>query len=166
MSSPAQYEKLGRDWSKFAERPSGTGPWKLDSFKPRARADLVRNPDHWDKARIPKCERLVLLPIPDANTRVAALLSGHVDWVEAPPPDAIQRLRQQKMQIVTNFYPHVWPYMLSYEEGRRFATCGCARLRTWPSTEKGSSRCWAAWRHRQEACSIPVIPGSEVRQRT
>lgn len=120
MSSPAQYEKLGRDWSKFAEHPAGTGPWKLDSFKPRARADLVRNPDHWDKARIPKCERLVLLPIPDANTRVAALLSGHVDWVEAPPPDAIQRLRQQKMQIVTNFYPHVWPYMLSFEEGSPF----------------------------------------------
>jgi peptide/nickel transport system substrate-binding protein len=120
MSSPAQYEKVGRDWKKFAEQPSGTGPWKLESFKPRERADLVRNPDHWDKARVPKCERLVLLPIPDANTRVAALLSGHVDWIEAPPPDAIQRLRQQKMQIVTNIYPHVWPYMLSFEEGSPF----------------------------------------------
>ncbi len=80
----------------------------------------MRNPDHWDKARIPKCERLVLLPIPDANTRVAALLPGHVDWIEAPPPDAIQRLQQQKMQIVTNIYPHVWPYMLSFEEGSPF----------------------------------------------
>jgi peptide/nickel transport system substrate-binding protein len=120
MSSPAQYEKVGRDWKKFAELPSGTGPWKLESFKPRERADLVRNPDHWDKARVPKCERLVLLPIPDANTRVAALLSGHVDWIEAPPPDAIQRLRQQKMQIVTNIYPHVWPYMLSFDEGSPF----------------------------------------------
>ncbi len=60
MSSPAQYEKVGRDWKKFAEQPSGTGPWKLESFKPRERADLVRNPDHWDKARVPKCERLVL----------------------------------------------------------------------------------------------------------
>ena len=120
MSSPAQYEKVGRDWKKFAEQPSGTGPWKLESFKPRERADLVRNPDHWDKARVPKCERLVLFPIPDANTRVAALLSGHVDWIEAPPPDAIQRLRQQKMQIVTNIYPHVWPYMLSFEEGSPF----------------------------------------------
>jgi peptide/nickel transport system substrate-binding protein len=120
MSSPTQYEKVGRDWKKFAEQPSGTGPWKLEAFKPRERADLVRNPDHWDKARVPKCERLVLLPIPDANTRVAALLSGHVDWIEAPPPDAIQRLRQQKMQIVTNIYPHVWPYMLSFEEGSPF----------------------------------------------
>lgn len=120
MSSPAQFEKVGRDWNKFAEHPSGTGPWKLESFKPRERADLVRNADYWDKARVPKCERLILLPIPDANTRVAALLSGRVDWVEAPPPDAIARLKQQKMQIVTNLYPHVWPYMLSFEEGSPF----------------------------------------------
>jgi peptide/nickel transport system substrate-binding protein len=120
MSSPAQFEKVGRDWNKFAERPSGTGPWKLDSFKPRERADLVRNADYWDKARVPKCERMILLPIPDANTRVAALLSGRVDWIEAPPPDAIGRLKQQKMQIVTNLYPHVWPYMLSFEEGSPF----------------------------------------------
>jgi peptide/nickel transport system substrate-binding protein len=120
MSSPAQFEKVGRDWNKFAEHPSGTGPWKLESFKPRERADLVRNADYWDKARVPKCERLILFPIPDANTRVAALLSGRVDWVEAPPPDAIARLKQQKMQIVTNLYPHVWPYMLSFEEGSPF----------------------------------------------
>ena len=120
ISSPAQYEKVGRDWNKFAEHPSGTGPWKLESFKPRERADLVRNPDYWDKTRVPKCERLILFPIPDANTRVAALLSGRVDWVEAPPPDAISRLKQQKMQIVTNLYPHVWPYMLSFEEGSPF----------------------------------------------
>jgi peptide/nickel transport system substrate-binding protein len=120
MSSPAQYEKMGRDWSKVAEHPSGTGPWKLESFKPRERADLVRNTDHWDKARIPKCERLILFPIPEANTRVAALLSGRVDWIEAPPPDAVARLKQQKMQIVTNLYPHVWPYMLSFEEGSPF----------------------------------------------
>ncbi|MBL6617349.1 MAG: ABC transporter substrate-binding protein, partial [Reyranella sp.] len=120
MSSPAQFEKVGRDWNKFAEQPSGTGPWKLVAFVPRERAELVRNPDHWDKARIPKCERLILLPIPDANTRIAALLAGRVDWVEAPPPDVIARLKQQKMQIVTNLYPHVWPYMVSFEEGSPF----------------------------------------------
>src|SRR6201986_3192694 len=29
VSSPAQYEKLGKDWDKFASQPSGTGPFKL-----------------------------------------------------------------------------------------------------------------------------------------
>jgi peptide/nickel transport system substrate-binding protein len=58
--------------------------------------------------------------MPDANSRVAALLSGQVDFVEAPPPDAIPRLKQQKMQIVTGVYPHIWPYMLSYVDGSPF----------------------------------------------
>jgi peptide/nickel transport system substrate-binding protein len=30
VSSPAQYQKLGGDWGKFASAPSGTGPFKLD----------------------------------------------------------------------------------------------------------------------------------------
>ncbi|GJD53248.1 Heme-binding protein A [Methylobacterium crusticola] len=120
MSSPRRWEEMGRDWNKVAQKPSGTGPWRLESFKPRERADLVRNANHWDPARIPKSERLILYPMPDSNTRVAALLSGQVDWVEAPPPDAIPRLRQQKMQIVTNIYPHVWPYQLSFLDDSPF----------------------------------------------
>ena len=120
MSSPARYAEVGRDWNKFADKPSGTGPWMLESFKPRERAELVRNPNHWDKGRIPRSERLVLIPMPDANARVAALLSGQVDLVEAPPPDAIPRLKQSKMQIVTNVYPHNWPYHLSFQEGSPF----------------------------------------------
>lgn len=120
MSSPRRWEEVGKDWGKFAEKPSGTGPWILESFKPRERAELIRNPNHWDKTRIPKSDRLVLLPMPDANTRVAALLSGQVDWIEAPPPDAVPRLKQQKMQIVTNLYPHVWPFQLSFLEDSPF----------------------------------------------
>jgi ABC-type transport system substrate-binding protein len=120
MSSPARWEELGKDWAKFAEKPSGTGPWMLESFKPRERAELIRNPNHWDKTRITKSDRLILLPMPDANTRVAALLSGQVDWIEAPPPDAVPRLKQQKMQIVTNLYPHIWPYQLSFLEDSPF----------------------------------------------
>ena len=163
MSSPAQYEKVGRDWTKFAEHPSGTGPWKLDSFKPRERADLVRNPDYWDKARIPKCERLILFPIPEANTRVAALLSGRVDWVEAPPPDAIARLKQQKMQIVTNLYPHVWPYMAELRGGIALPRHPRAQGREHgdrpPGTRHAPGRSGGA---RREAWSIPAIPGSEI----
>jgi len=33
ISSPAQYEKLGKDWDKFAMAPSGTGPFKLDKVR-------------------------------------------------------------------------------------------------------------------------------------
>jgi ABC-type transport system substrate-binding protein len=113
-SSPARWQELGGDWNKFAERPSGTGPWMLEKLVPRSRAELVKNPNYWNHDRVPKLDRLVLLAMPDANTRVAALLSGQIDWVEAPPPDTVPRLKQQGMQIVSNVYPHVWPYWLSY----------------------------------------------------
>jgi ABC-type transport system substrate-binding protein len=113
-SSPVRWKEVGGDWNKFAERPSGTGPWMLEQLVPRSRAELVKNPNYWNKERIPKLDRIVLLAMPDANSRVAALLSGQIDWVEAPPPDTVPRLKQQGMQIVSNVYPHVWPYWLSY----------------------------------------------------
>ena len=113
-SSPARWKEVGGDWNKFAERPSGTGPWRLETLVPRTRAELVRNSSHWNRDRIPKLDRLILFAMPDANTRVASLLSGQIDWVEAPPPDTVPRLKQQGMQIISNVYPHVWPYWLSY----------------------------------------------------
>ena len=40
-------------------------------------------------ARKAKVDKVVLMPIPEANTRLAALRSGQVDWIEVPPPDGI-----------------------------------------------------------------------------
>lgn len=113
IASPVQWEKLGRDWGKVAFQPSGTGPWRLERLVPHERADLVPNPEYWNKDRIAKTGRLVLLPIPEANTRTAALLSGQADWIEAPTPDAIPRLKSAGMQIVSNGYPHIWPWQFS-----------------------------------------------------
>jgi ABC-type transport system substrate-binding protein len=117
MSSPAQWEKLGRDWAAFARTPSGTGPWRLTAFRPRERAELEPFKDYWDKTRIPKLDKLVLLPLPEANARVAALRSGQVDWIEAPAPDAVESLKAAKFNIVTNAYPHNWTWHLSRVEG-------------------------------------------------
>ncbi len=117
MSSPAQWEKVGKSWDAFAKTPSGTGPWKLAAFVPRERAELVPNPDYWDEKRRPKLDRLVLLPLPEANTRVAALRSGQVDWIEAPSPDAIPSLKKAGFEIVTNAYPHNWTWHFSRIEG-------------------------------------------------
>ncbi|MCE1235884.1 MAG: ABC transporter substrate-binding protein [Hyphomicrobiales bacterium] len=113
MASPAQFEAVGRDWAKFAAQPAGTGPFKLDKLVPHERAVLVPFKDYWDKTRVAKLDRLELLPMPEANTRTAALLSGQVDFIEAPPPDTIPRLKSSGMQITSNPYPHVWPYHLS-----------------------------------------------------
>ncbi|MDR3436007.1 ABC transporter substrate-binding protein [Telmatospirillum sp.] len=117
FSSPAQWEKVGRSWDKFAAQPSGTGPFKLTKLVPHELAQLEPNADYWDKNRIPKTDKLILMPIPDPNTRTAALLSGQVDWIEAPAPDMIPNLKAKGMQITSNVYPHTWPYQFSFVEG-------------------------------------------------
>lgn len=119
-SSPKRWEEVGRNWAEFAKRPSGTGPWILDKLVPRERAELLRNPNYWDPKRVPKSDRLVLMCMPDSSTRTAALLSDQVDFIEAPPPDAVPRLKQSGMQIITNVYPHIWPYQLSYADDSPF----------------------------------------------
>ena len=113
MSSPARWEEMGRDWARVASRPSGTGPWMVTKVVPRERVEFVRNASYWEARRIPRCDRLTIIPMPDAVTRVAALLNGQVDWIEAPAPDTLAQLRQAKMQVILNPYPHVWPYLLS-----------------------------------------------------
>jgi ABC-type transport system substrate-binding protein len=117
MSSPAQWEKVGRDWAKFLNAPSGTGPWKVDRYVPRERGELVPNRDYWDVARRPKLDRLVLIPMPETSSRTAALLSGQLDWIEAPAPDAVAQLKSRGNQIVTNVYPHNWTWHFSRAEG-------------------------------------------------
>ena len=104
--------KLHNDYAAFAKHPYGTGPYMFDKVVPHERLELVKNPNYWDKDRIPKQDRLVLLPMPEASTRAAALLAGQVDFIEAPSPDTIPRLRQAGMQIVTAPYPHNWDYQV------------------------------------------------------
>jgi len=113
MSSPAQFEKVGRSWDAFAKTPSGTGPWKLAALVPRERAEMVPNPAYWDKARVPKLDKMVVIPLPEANARIAALRSGQVDWIEAPAPDAVPSLTKAGFVIVTNSYPHNWTWHFS-----------------------------------------------------
>jgi ABC-type transport system substrate-binding protein len=118
MSSPANWEAQGKNWDAVAQKPSGTGPWKLENgFTPRERAELTPNKDYWDKARVPKLDKLVLIPLPEPNTRVAALRSGQVDWIEAPAPDSVVSLKEAGFKIVTNSYPHNWTWHLSRVEG-------------------------------------------------
>jgi ABC-type transport system substrate-binding protein len=130
MASPSKWQGLfdkadGADakaksqaaWAAFAKEASGTGPWKMAKFTPRERLELVKNDNYWDKARVPHVDRMVLLPMPEANARTAALLSGQVDWVEAPAPDAVKEITARGFKIEKNEQPHVWPWQFSRVEG-------------------------------------------------
>jgi peptide/nickel transport system substrate-binding protein len=113
--SPTQWEKSGRSWTEFAKQPAGTGPFKIVKVTPSVSAEMVRNPDYWEAERIPKLDKMVVMPMPEPTTRLAALRSGQVDWIEVPPPDAIPGLRQAGFQISLWPYPHTWPYALNAE---------------------------------------------------
>src|SRR5437762_5664640 len=104
-------------WAAFARDASGTGPWKMSKFTLRERLELVKNEGYWDRARVPKVDRLLLLPMPEANARTAALLSGQVDWIEAPAPDALAQIKQRGFNVYANEQPHVWPWQFSRSEG-------------------------------------------------
>jgi peptide/nickel transport system substrate-binding protein len=113
FSSPTRWEQMGRDWGKVAMHPAGTGPFQLTRLVPRERAELIPFAEYWDTKRLPKVEKLILFPMPEATTRLAALRTGQVDWIEVPPPDGIPSLRQAGFQIILRPYPHVWPYSLN-----------------------------------------------------
>ena len=98
MSSPAQWEKLGKNWDAFAKKPSGTGPWKIDGVRAARARRAGSEQGLLGQARVPKLDKLVLMPLPEANARVAALRSGQVDWIEAPAPDAVASLKTGRLR--------------------------------------------------------------------
>ena len=114
FTSPASFEKGGKDWGKTAAMgAAGTGPFKITGVVQRQSVTLVRNDDYWDAAHKAKVDKVILLPIPEANTRLAALRSGQVDWIEVPPPDGIPSLKQAGFTLSTGSYPHVWPWLFN-----------------------------------------------------
>lgn len=117
MISPCRAKEVKYNWQEYATKPSGTGPYRFDKATPHQRMEFLPNAEYWDKNRVPKQDRLVLVPMPEASTRTAALISGQVNWIEAPSPDAIARLKSSGMTIVTNPYPHNWTYQLNFAKG-------------------------------------------------
>ncbi|MDB5564536.1 MAG: 4-phytase [Tardiphaga sp.] len=110
FTSPTSFAKAG-DWSKVATLPAaGTGPFRITKVVPRERVELARNDGYWDASKKAKVDSVVLLPIPEVNSRLAALRSGQVDWIEVPPPDGIASLKSAGFTITTGSYPHVWPW--------------------------------------------------------
>jgi len=132
MASPAQWhkklaavpasvtdaaERSQKAWAAFAADAAGTGPFKMAKFVPRERLEVVKYDGYWDEKRRPKIDRVVMLPLPEANSRTAALMSGQVDWIEAPAPDAFDAIKARGFVIYSNEQPHVWPWQLSFKEG-------------------------------------------------
>ena len=87
----------------FAVRnANGTGPFALVSREPDVKTVFRRNDSYWGRGEVSlEITELVLNPIKADATRVAALLSGEVDFVQDVPVQDIERLKSSPNLSVT-----------------------------------------------------------------
>jgi peptide/nickel transport system substrate-binding protein len=85
----------------------GSGPFKLnlDETKPGTQYVYDRNPDYVPRSEPPsgiaggkvvKLDRVIYINMPDAQTAVAALQAGEIDFYEIPPIDMLDQLKDDK----------------------------------------------------------------------
>ncbi|HWI09884.1 MAG TPA: ABC transporter substrate-binding protein [Burkholderiaceae bacterium] len=78
--------------SYAALNANGTGPYMLVSRQPDVKTVYKRNPNWWGKFE-GNVQDVIYTPIKSNSTRVAALISGELDFVLDPPPADTPRLR-------------------------------------------------------------------------
>ncbi|WP_179956858.1 ABC transporter substrate-binding protein [Amycolatopsis anabasis] len=109
MSSPDALKKYNADqvtqsgdsfaYSDYANlHPTGTGPFKFAGYdQGKGEITLVRNEDHWEKAKL---EKLVFKVVPDENARKQSLKSGDIDGYDYPAPADYQLLRNDGQNVL------------------------------------------------------------------
>jgi 4-phytase/acid phosphatase/peptide/nickel transport system substrate-binding protein len=101
IQSPTAWKTKGDDYNR---NPVGTGPYILKSWNAGDRMVLEKNPDYWNKGH-PYLDRIILKPLPDAQSRFASLQSGEADivWDDEFDPDNIQRAQKDSKLTVHTY---------------------------------------------------------------
>ncbi len=100
IQSPTAWKTKGEEYNR---NPVGTGPYILKSWTAGDRMVLEKNPDYWNKGH-PYLDRIILKPLPDAQSRFASLQSGEADivWDDEYDADNIQKAQKDpKMTVHT-----------------------------------------------------------------
>ena len=86
-----------------SQNTNGTGAFMLVSRTPDQKTVLRANPNYWGKGQFPlEISEIVYTPIQSAATRVAALLSGEVDFIQDVPVQDLRRVANQSgLKVVT-----------------------------------------------------------------
>jgi peptide/nickel transport system substrate-binding protein len=102
--SPAAVQKLGAD---FGTKPVGTGPFKFDSYTTDTVVRIVKNPDYkWAPSIFshqgpPYLDAISWRIIPESSTRLAALQSGEVQFIQDVPTQNYKDLQgDSKIKIL------------------------------------------------------------------
>ena len=92
---------------KLATEPSGTGPFKLKSWVPGDRLELVKHTEYFEKG-LPKLDGVTFRIMPENAARVAAIESGSVDLVWNLPLESIDKLKESKVLTVDSVATSTW----------------------------------------------------------
>jgi peptide/nickel transport system substrate-binding protein len=76
--SPATKGKSTKWWDEGQE--AGTGPWKLESYKPNEELVFVRNADWWGSWADNQFQRIVVKVVAEAGTQRQMLEAGEIDY--------------------------------------------------------------------------------------
>ncbi len=99
LFQPPQMQIVKNGETDF-KHPIGTGPYKYVSFTPGQSSLFTKNEHYWRDGR-PYTDSLEMVSIPDAQTRINALLTGQVDAIEyVPYPQAKAQLTAGQITIV------------------------------------------------------------------
>ena len=80
---------------------NGTGPYILQSREPDVRTVMTRNDDYWGVDQFPmEVTEIIYTPIQNAATRVAALLSGEVNFLQDMPVQDLGRVAESDGLVV------------------------------------------------------------------
>ena len=92
--------KIGPSFALHNE--SGTGAYRVVEWEQGTKYVFERFADYWDKDSPGNVDKIILTPIKEDATRVAALLSGDVDFISPVPPQDFKRIRSdKKVKLVT-----------------------------------------------------------------
>ena len=80
----------------------GTGPFKITLREQNTRTVFERNENWWGNQSQHNIDKIELLPIKNDATRVAALLSGDIDFTNFTPAQDINRIKNSSMHKVVS----------------------------------------------------------------
>jgi peptide/nickel transport system substrate-binding protein len=111
--SPADIRKGKENYA--VTNANGTGPFMLESRQPDAKTVLVVNEKWWDTPQH-NLTRIEFTPISSDATRVAAILSGELDFMHPSPLQDAQRVDQAENVSVLEA-PALRTIMLGFNHG-------------------------------------------------
>ncbi len=115
-------DEIVKSGNSFASRNlSGTGPYIVSNREQGVRVDFKRYANYWDKTSKGNVDNIVLTPIKESPTRVAALLAGDVDFIAPVPPTDHDRIKKSgNVDLVTMSGTRIITFQMNQERVEAF----------------------------------------------